>query len=48
MNLETLALIGEFIGGIAVVITIVYLAYQTRQTRFLLEQSNQQQAASMF
>lgn len=47
MDLETLALIGEFVGGIAVIITIVYLAYQTRQTRLLLAQSNQQQTASM-
>lgn len=47
MTLETLALIGEFVGGIAVLITIVYLAFQTRQTRLLMKQSNQQQAGSM-
>lgn len=47
MTLESLALLGEFIGGVAVLITIVYLAYQTRQTRMLMLQSNKQQAASM-
>ncbi len=47
MNLETLAALGEFIGGVAVLATIGYLAYQTRQTRRLLEQSAEQQAGSM-
>jgi hypothetical protein len=47
MNLESLALLGEFVGGLAVLITIGYLAYQTRQTRSLLEQSTRQQTASM-
>ena len=40
-------MIGEFVGGIAVVVTVVYLAYQTRQTRLLREQSDQQQIASL-
>ena len=47
MNLESLALFGEFIGGMAVLITIIYLAYQARQNRMLLEQSVRQQTASM-
>ena len=47
MTLETLALVGEFVGGTAVLVTIVYLAYQTRQNRLLLQQSLGQQAASM-
>jgi hypothetical protein len=47
MDLESLALIGEFVGGTAVLITIIYLAYQSRQNRMLLEQATGQQAASM-
>lgn len=47
MNLEDLAALGEFVGGIAVLATIGYLAYQASQTRRLLEQSNEQQASSM-
>ena len=46
-DLETLAAIGEFVGGIAVLATLGYLAYQTSQTRRLLAQSAEQQAASM-
>ena len=33
MELQTLAQLGEFIGGVAVVITLVYLARQVRQGR---------------
>jgi hypothetical protein len=47
MELQTLANVGEFIGGLAVVITLGYLAYQTRQTRQLLEQSVDAQSAAM-
>ena len=32
MTLSDLAAIGEAIGGIAVLITLLYLAYQFRQT----------------
>ncbi len=32
MNLESLGNIGEFIGGIAVIVTLVYLAFQVRQS----------------
>ncbi len=31
MNLESLGNIGEFIGGIAVIVTLTYLAFQVRQ-----------------
>lgn len=31
MDLETLALIGEFLGGIAVLVSLIYLAIQIRQ-----------------
>ena len=47
MELSTLAAIGEFVGGIAVLVTIGYLAYQSTQTRRLLEQSTNQQAMAM-
>lgn len=47
MNLESLALLGEAVGGLAVLVTVAYLAYQTRQTRHLLQQSTDQQTASM-
>ena len=47
MTLEALAQWGEFIGGTAVLITIGYLGYQTRQTNRLLEQSTEQQAGAM-
>ena len=49
-SLETLAAIGEFVGGIAVLVTIAYLAVQVRQTkrhiirqnaRDLVERNNQ-------
>ena len=44
MDLESLASLGEFVGGLAVLVT---LAYQSRQNRLLLEQATGQQAASM-
>ena len=47
MTLESLSMLGEFVGGLAVLITIGYLAYQTRQTRRLLEQQTGQQTAAM-
>ena len=40
MDLETLGNLGDFVGGITVVITIIYLAYQTRQNRSAVDQSN--------
>jgi hypothetical protein len=46
-DLETLAAIGEFVGGIAVLATLGYLAYQTSPTLRLLAQPAEQQAASM-
>jgi hypothetical protein len=32
MNIETLGNLGEFIGSLAVLVTLVYLSIQTRQT----------------
>jgi hypothetical protein len=46
MNAESLPLPAGFVGGLAVPITIGYLARQTRQTRSLLEQATRQQTAS--
>ncbi len=31
MNLDLLGNIGEFIGGLAVIVTLIYLAFQVRQ-----------------
>ncbi len=31
MNLESLGNIGEFIGGLAVIVTLTYVAFQVRQ-----------------
>jgi hypothetical protein len=39
MNLTTLGAIGEFVSGIAVLITLIYLAYQTRLSVRMHEQS---------
>jgi hypothetical protein len=41
MNLEALGNIGDFVGGIAVIATLVYLAIQIRQSNRLVEQSTQ-------
>jgi hypothetical protein len=47
MNLESLAMLGEFVGGMAVLVTIGYLAFQSRQNRLLLERSVEHQSAAM-
>lgn len=39
MDLTQLANLGEFIGGVAVLVTLVYLASQTRQTRAAAQES---------
>ncbi len=39
MDLTQLANLGEFIGGVAVLVTLVYLAVQTRQARAAAEQT---------
>ena len=31
MNLESLGNVGEFLGGLAVIVTLTYLAFQVRQ-----------------
>ena len=40
MNLETLARLGEFVGGFFVVVSIVYLAHQVRQNTKSLRAEN--------
>ncbi len=39
MGLTQLANLGEFIGGVAVLVTLAYLVTQTRQSRIAVEQS---------
>lgn len=40
MDLSTLANLGEFIGGVFVVVSIIYLAYQVRQNTHSLRAEN--------
>jgi hypothetical protein len=40
LDLETLANLGEFVSGIAVVVSLVYLAYQVRQSTESLKTEN--------
>jgi hypothetical protein len=47
MSIVELGALGEFIGSIAVLATLVYLAYQTRQNTKMLAQSRDAQTASM-
>ena len=39
MSIQDLGALGEIIGGIAVIVTLVYLAIQTRQSRIAAEQT---------
>ena len=47
MSITELGALGEFIGSIAVLVTLIYLAYQTRQNTTMLQQSRDAQTASM-
>ena len=40
MNLDALGNLGDFIGGIGVLATLIYLAYQIRQNTASVQQSN--------
>ena len=42
--LEQLANIGEFIGGIAVVVSVIYLAFQVRGSRIAFEELQKREA----
>jgi hypothetical protein len=46
MNLETLGNIGDFVGGIAVIVTLAYLAVQMRLNTKAIQHSNTRQAAA--
>lgn len=46
MNLDTLGNLGDFIGGIAVVVTLIYLATQIRQNTSALKTASRQAIAS--
>ena len=39
MNIETLGNIGDFIGGLAVIVSLIYLAQQIRQNTRMLRAS---------
>ena len=41
MDLTQLANLGEFIGGVAVLVTLIYLAAQVRQSTRAQEQANE-------
>lgn len=40
MDLETLAQLGEFVGGVVVILSLIYLAYQIRQNTSSLRAEN--------
>jgi len=48
MTLQDLSAIGEVIGSIAVVISLIYLAYQIRQSSRQMEMNSRQLEASMY
>jgi len=47
MSSIELGALGELIGSVAVLVTLVYLAYQTRQNGMLLTQQTKAQTATM-
>ena len=47
MSIETMGAWGEFVGGIAVVLTLIYLAYQTRQNSRQMALSIQLHSSAM-
>ncbi len=48
MDLTQLANLGEFIGGVAVVVTLVYLAAQVRQNTNAIKVSSYRSAKAEF
>ncbi len=48
MSLQDLGAIGELVGGVAVILSLVYVAYQIRQNSRLIEQNSRQMEASMY
>jgi hypothetical protein len=48
MNWEAIGAIGELVGGLAVVVTLVYIAFQVRQSSKQIDQHSRAMAASTF
>lgn len=48
MTLQDLGAIGELVSGVAVIFSLVYVAYQIRQNSRLIEQNSRQLEASMY
>ncbi len=48
MNWEAIGAIGEFVGGLAVVLTLVYVAFQVRQNSRQIDQNSRALEASTF
>ena len=48
MTLQDLGAIGELVGGLAVVLSLVYIAFQVRQNSRQIDQNSRQLEASMY
>ncbi len=48
MNWEAIGAIGDFVGGLAVVLTLIYIAFQVRQSSRQLEQNSRALATSSY
>ncbi len=48
MNWDAIGAIGEFVGGLAVVLSLVYVAFQVRQNSRQIDQNSRQLEASMY
>ncbi len=48
MNWDAIGAIGEFVGGFAVVLSLVYVAFQVRQNSRQIDQNSRQLEASMY
>ena len=48
MNWEALGAIGELVGGIAVIATLIYLAIQVKQSKTLLERNEKISLSQMY
>ena len=48
MNWEAIGAIGDFVGGLAVVLTLVYIAFQVRQSSKQIDQHSRALSASTF
>jgi len=48
MTLQDLGALGELVGGLAVVLSLAYVAYQVRQNSRQIEQNSRHLEASMY